>query len=108
MTHGTVSGYRHGCRCDECRLAKRIWTREYRQRKQEKPAEWQGASIRIDATRLRALIDADGRTNEDFCADAGIPLTTLDHTLLRGSTSESTLDKIACALGCHMSQLEVR
>jgi len=29
MSHGTVYGYRHGCRCDECREAKNASMRDY-------------------------------------------------------------------------------
>ena len=49
----------------------------------------------------------DERTDEAFFADSGVPSSTIVNVLNTGSTSEATLDRIACALGCHMSQLIV-
>lgn len=106
MHCGTLTGYRHGCRCDDCKQAKRENMREYRKRKNIEPKEWYGISVKVDARRLAALLSVDERTDDDFCADSGVPVTTLRRVLDTGSASESTLDKIACALGCHMSALE--
>ena len=107
MSCGTLTGYRHGCRCDDCKQAKRENMREYRKRKNIEPKVWYGVSLKVDTRRLAALLTVDGRSDEAFAADSGVPVTTLRRVLDTGSASESTLDRIACALGCHMSQLEV-
>ncbi len=32
MRHGTLTAYRNGCRCDECKQASSAYSREYRNR----------------------------------------------------------------------------
>ena len=107
MTCGTLTGYRHGCRCDDCKQAKRENMREYRKRKNIEPKEWYGISVKVDARRLAALLAVDERTDDAFLADSGVPRSTILNVLNTGYAREATLDRIACALGCHMSQLEV-
>jgi hypothetical protein len=70
----------------------------------KKKRGWQGRSVRVDAKRIRALME--GRTADEFCADSGINTRTFAYLMVHGSTTEKTLDLIACGLGCHMSQLE--
>lgn len=31
--HGTTTGYQYGCRCERCLEAKRLWKRDYYERK---------------------------------------------------------------------------
>ena len=107
MYCGTLTGYRHGCRCDDCKQAKRENMREYRKRKGIEPKEWYGVSVKVNTQRLAALLAVDERTDDAFLADSGVPSSTLMNVLKTGYAREATLDKIACALGCHMSQLEV-
>lgn len=42
--HGTVSRYALGCRCDDCKRAKRDWSREYRRAKGVMP---HGTPVRL-------------------------------------------------------------
>ena len=50
--HGTITMYRYGCRCDECRRAKSI-----RNRSERSPAgyfEWLNAKIQAEETARKA------------------------------------------------------
>lgn len=108
LKHGTLNTYNRGCRCDDCRHARRVYIAAWHKRsgRVKNPRGWQGRSIPFDPDRLRRLIECEGRSIGEFCDDIGILQSTLDHLLLRGSATEKTIDLIACGLGCHMSQLE--
>ena len=111
MKHGTHHAYNLGCRCDECCDFKSRYRHDWRKARglvSRKGDGWRGKSVRVDVIGLRHAIERDGRTVAEFARDIGVPHTTIDHVLVRGGTSERTLDIIACALGMHMSQLEER
>lgn len=54
MKHGSPSGYNHhGCRCDKCKEARRVYQRDYRVRKPEKGRGY----VRLSSKAAWILVD---------------------------------------------------
>lgn len=111
VNHG-MTGYRRGCRCDECYEANREYQREYHRRARRRigmkqTPNQEGCTIAFDVRALREAIARDGRTTQELSRAIGLYPTTLAHVLAKGTCRDNTLDKIACELGMHMSSLEV-
>lgn len=111
--HGTISGYRYGCRCDRCRKAGSDYAKDERKRRKEreqanerKVRELEKAALRRSkASRtadnrgrryavdictipafLRPLMDRPDIDNDDrLCAICGRPATNMHHIVRRSS-----------------------
>lgn len=59
----------------------------------------------ISTPTVKALIDLDLSTQEEFAAKAGISRATLSTALTRGTASRSTVIKIAKALNVEPEEL---
>lgn len=111
MRHGTIYAYTHKrCRCDECKDEMARYTREWRRARNGgcKPRpNGRGRSIRVRADVIRDALSADGRSVSCFCQDVGISCRSYYRIIQQGTGREPMIDSIACALGLHLSQVEV-
>lgn len=109
VRHGTRHSYNNGCKCWACLEAGRKYNREYRRTKYGFNAhpEKYGTSIKVRVDALRAAIETSGMSIAQVCDSAGLSHGAVNQVLARGSCRDGTLDKIASALGLHMSSLEV-
>ncbi len=64
------------------------------------------SSVRPDAMRLRAKMTAQRLGKQQLARIAGVSDRTVERLRQGGATTVWTLDRVACALGCHMSELE--
>ena len=100
IKHGTLYAYNnYYCRCPDCKAA----MREYQTaRRGSRPG--QGTSVGVNGGLLRARLDALGMTDRDANTFMGLGEGRLQKIIARGTAGFYTLDRIACALGCHMSE----
>lgn len=100
IPHGTITGYAsYRCRCSDCQMA----IREY-EAKRRKSSNCYGNSVAVSGRVLQAKLDASGMTIQEMATHIGLGEQSLHRILRRGTAGFYTLDKIACALGCHMSE----
>ena len=102
MRHGTVSGYNRGCRCDACTDTGRAY---YRARNHTRNPK--GSALTIDTEHLMWAMESRDLEAKDVAEWAGIDVTTLSAALRYGRCTERTIDRVACALGYHMSEFEM-
>lgn len=73
--------------------------------KPTRPDLW-GSVVRVDVDALREWMHRRRITPHELAHAAGIHFTTVYAVLRNGTCKDTTLDRIACALGLHMSELE--
>ena len=61
----------------------------------------------IDADKLRRTLDSRGYVHRDVSRECGFSERTLMQVLHRGECGMDFIDRVACYLGCHMSEFEV-
>ena len=113
MKHGNPHNYPDRCRCDECRIEYLDYHREVQRRARLRRGvapdpRLYGVPVPIDPGALRRAIKSDGRPQRRLSLDAGLCDSYVAQVLRRKTARDVSLDKLACALGVHMSALERR
>ena len=61
--------------------------------------------VLVDTARLDRLVELDGRDDVSLSEAAGVSRRTVERIRQQGRATVTTLDKIACALGVHYTEV---